>query len=72
MIMYSSDYAWDVDEQAIARLHRSGQKNPVNVYRLIATAPEFETMDQIILDAIKAKNVNIVSLYRQAREINAN
>ena len=35
VIIYDSDFNPQVDLQAIDRAHRFGQKNPVNVYRLI-------------------------------------
>uniref|UniRef100_A0A7S1XF10 Uncharacterized protein n=1 Tax=Compsopogon caeruleus TaxID=31354 RepID=A0A7S1XF10_9RHOD len=36
VILYDSDWNPQVDLQAMDRAHRIGQKNPVNVYRLIA------------------------------------
>jgi SNF2 family DNA or RNA helicase len=35
VIIYDSDWNPQMDLQAMDRAHRIGQKNPVNVYRLI-------------------------------------
>lgn len=37
LILYDSDWNPSVDLQAMARIHRDGQKNPVFIYRLLTT-----------------------------------
>lgn len=36
LILYDIDWNPSIDEQAMARLWRTGQKNPVIIYRLIS------------------------------------
>ena len=49
--------------QAIARAHRMGQKRKVNVYNLILTDTEFDTIDQRILFIERSKNEIIDTFY---------
>lgn len=58
VIIYDSDWNPQMDLQAMDRAHRIGQKNPVNVYRLITE----NTVEQKIIErqTIKLKWDNLV------------
>ena len=45
-ILYDSDWNPQVDTQAMARVHRIGQKKPVHVYRLVTAGTVEERMQQ--------------------------
>ena len=45
-ILFDSDWNPQVDTQAMARVHRIGQKKPVHVYRLITADSVEERMQQ--------------------------
>ena len=51
VIIYDSDWNPQNDLQAMARAHRIGQKNTVNIYRLIAK----DTIEEQIFERAKAK-----------------
>lgn len=51
VIIYDSDWNPQNDLQAMARAHRIGQKNTVNIYRLIAK----DTIEEQIFESAKAK-----------------
>ena len=53
VIIYDSDWNPQNDLQAMARAHRIGQKNTVNIYRLIAK----DTVEEQIFERAKAKMV---------------
>ncbi len=53
VIIYDSDWNPQNDLQAMARAHRIGQKNVVNIYRLIAK----DTIEEQIFERAKAKMV---------------
>jgi SWI/SNF-related matrix-associated actin-dependent regulator of chromatin subfamily A member 5 len=58
VIIYDSDWNPQMDLQAMDRAHRIGQKNPVNVYRLITE----NTVEEKIIQrqTIKLKWDNLV------------
>lgn len=58
-VFYSLDYSWEAYEQAKARTHRAGQKNPCTYIHMIMKG----TIDEIILDALKKKKSNDELLY---------
>ena len=45
-VLYDSDWNPQVDTQAMARVHRIGQKKPVHVYRLVTAGTVEERMQQ--------------------------
>lgn len=51
VILFDSDWNPQADLQAMARAHRIGQKNPVNVYRLVSK----ETVEEEILERARNK-----------------
>lgn len=53
VVIYDSDWNPQNDLQAMARAHRIGQKNTVNIYRLIAK----DTIEEQIFERAKAKMV---------------
>jgi len=59
-IFYSLDYSWEAYEQSRARTHRHGQKKKCTYVHLLAK----DTIDEIILDALKKKKSNDELLYR--------
>jgi SNF2 family DNA or RNA helicase len=52
--------------QAIARLNRIGQKNPVQVQFLIAE----NSIDENTIDTLAEKSKNINAIYGQTKEVN--
>lgn len=52
-------------EQAIARLHRSGQRNPVNVYHIFAK----DSVDQIMWEVLR-KKYEVTDAVNKGRKIN--
>ena len=59
LIMYSLTYDLEAYEQVIKRLHRSGQKNPVRVHRLIAEG----TIDEHVAEIINIKDIDQKRFY---------
>jgi SNF2 family DNA or RNA helicase len=57
-IIYSCDWSSIANEQAIARLHRHGQKDPVTIYWLQAD----RTIDEDIRASIRTKQTTIKSI----------
>lgn len=53
VILFDSDWNPQVDLQAMDRAHRIGQKNPVNVYRLVT----MNTIEQVMLAKADSKRV---------------
>lgn len=51
VVLYDSDWNPQMDLQAIDRAHRIGQKNPVNVYRLISE----DTVEEKIIERQRVK-----------------
>ncbi|KAI9784544.1 MAG: hypothetical protein M1816_000810 [Peltula sp. TS41687] len=51
VVLFDSDWNPQADLQAMARAHRIGQKNPVNVYRLVSK----ETVEEEILERARNK-----------------
>jgi len=52
MIMYSFSYSAEQDYQAVHRIERAGQKNPMFVYYLICS----DTIDEIMFDVTRLKH----------------
>ena len=55
MIFYSISYSAEEDYQAVARIERASQKNPMFVYYLLAKAKKGFSIDEIIYKVLNSK-----------------
>jgi SNF2 family DNA or RNA helicase len=59
---YSLGYSLSEYEQAVARLHRPGQKNHTHIYHLVATQNGRQTVDGRVYEALSERKevVNVI------------
>jgi len=74
VILYDSDWNPQVDLQAMDRAHRIGQKNPVNVYRLISENTVEERILRKALEKLKLDSLVIQQgrLVEQKKQLGKN
>lgn len=67
MVWMALPHSWELYDQAQARIVRSGQRETVRVYRLVATG----TIDESICQALVAKASGQEGFYRHLEDVNA-